>query len=73
MTCMELNKQNMISGFVQEINADPFGFLMMSQIQVSFNFHKVRDIQKVQIKYTIYIASNILINFVEVAHGYKSY
>ena len=34
--CVKLNEFDYLNGFVQEHSYNPFGFLLMSQIQVSF-------------------------------------
>lgn len=33
--CLEINQDEKLTGFVQDIVADPFGFLFFSQIQVT--------------------------------------
>ena len=34
INCLELNKSQLLRGFIKDIHCDPFGFLMLSQIQV---------------------------------------
>ena len=33
--CLELDQNDNMTGFIQDIHADPFGFLTMSQLQVN--------------------------------------
>lgn len=35
LNCFDDKNDNFISGYIQDINADPYGFLLMSRIQVS--------------------------------------
>lgn len=35
LNCFDDQNDNFITGYIQDINADPYGFLLMSRIQVS--------------------------------------